>query len=251
MTARTPALSVRGVTKTFGGLAAVRDVSFDVEAGTICGLVGPNGAGKTTLVNVLSGFEPATTGEVMLGERRISGWSATKRARAGLVRTFQHAHAFGSMTVSDALRAAARPPRGTGARALFPTGSAPADAERITEVLTFLQLEAWSKSSCADLPYGVKKRLGIGLSLMGRPMVLMLDEPAAGLNSSETADLVATLRELRTTGVTIVVIEHSMPLIRSVCDSMVVLDHGTKVIEGPPHVVLNDERVIGAYLGRR
>lgn len=246
-----PILSVQNVTKKFGGIAAVSDVSFDVQAGTICGLVGPNGAGKTTLVNVLSGFEPSTSGQVRLGERSISGWSATRRARAGLVRTFQHAHTFGSMRVGEALAAASVPPRGTGVRALFPSRDRQEITDRVAEALQFLQLTRWEDALCGDLPYGVKKRLGIGLSLVTEPKVLLLDEPAAGLNTVETSDLVEMLRELRSTGITILVIEHSMPLIRSVCDSMVVLDHGVKIHEGPPDVVLSDERVIGAYLGRR
>lgn len=232
-------------------MAAVDGVSFDVAPGTICGLVGPNGAGKTTLINVVSGFDRGTSGEVLLDDRRITGWTPWNLARLGLVRTFQHAHAFATMTVREALVVAGQTPEGRFGSPRARWRRARSARILADEMLTRFDLGRWTGTLCAELPYGTRKRLGIGLALMRQPRVLLLDEPAAGLNSAETGALQSSLLDLRSTGITIVVVEHSMPLIRQVCDTVVVLDHGIKLADGSTADVLSDERVRGAYLGTR
>jgi len=249
-------LALNKVVKRFGGVTAVSDVSLEVAEGTVLGLVGPNGAGKTTLLNVVSGFDREAEGRVTFGGVEVAGWTSYRLARAGLVRTFQHAHTFSSMTVLDALFAAGHVNENAhvalGLRGMFPNRRAHTETAGLASgILKQLRLGQWAETVCANLPYGIKKRLGIGLALMRQPRLLLLDEPAAGLNSSETHELIAGIQELSENGLTMIVVEHNMPLIMAVSQRIVVLDHGIKVAEGPPSVIANDPQVIGAYLGRR
>ncbi|GAC1381586.1 MAG: ABC transporter ATP-binding protein [Marmoricola sp.] len=256
MPSGTPLLKLTGVVKRFGGVTAVNDVSIEVPEGIVMGLVGPNGAGKTTLLNLVSGFDSSFGGSVNFRGSEVARWSAHRLARAGVVRTFQHAHVFGSMTVISALTAAAhvneRAHAGLGLHGLLPSRRARAASLRTAmDVIRQLRLDPWVETECSQLPYGIKKRLGIGMALMRHPALLLLDEPAAGLNSQETHELVQQIQELRQSGLTIVLVEHNMPLIMAVSEKIVVLDHGLKVAEGDPKSVANDPAVIGAYLGRR
>ena len=249
-------LSLNGVVKKFGGVMAVSGVSFDVEPGTVVGLVGPNGAGKTTLLNVISGFERVTEGRIEFEGADVTHLAPHHLARIGLVRTFQHAHVFDSMTVSEALLAACHVKRvAYGAAAfggLFPNRARRTAAlNSVESVIERLGLQQWANMSCGALPYGVKKRLAIGFALLVEPRLLLLDEPAAGLNSRETADLTEDLLGLNADGLTMIVIEHNMPLIMQVSEKIVALDHGAKMAEGSPEEVSRDERVVSAYLGRR
>ncbi|MDR7255085.1 branched-chain amino acid transport system ATP-binding protein [Nocardioides sp. BE266] len=249
-------LSARGLVKTFGGVHAIDDLSFDVRRGQVLGLIGPNGAGKTTAVNLISGFVRPTAGSVLLGERDLTGRPPHQLARRGLVRTFQHAHAFASMTVGEALVSAGHVRVGAH-RALAWSGLLPrrrARSEmsaRAEQILVRTRLERWVDQPCGNLPYGAKKLLGVGMALVLDPELLLLDEPAAGLNSAETAEVLALIEQLRDDGISMVVVEHNMPLIRAVCDELVVLAHGRKIAQGTPDDVTRDETVIGAYLGRR
>jgi ABC-type branched-subunit amino acid transport system ATPase component len=251
-----PLLVLTDVLKQFGGIVAVKEVSLAVPSGTVLGLVGPNGAGKTTLLNVISGFDTSFRGSITFEGKEVAGAPAHQLARAGVVRTFQHAHVFSSMTVLTALCAAGHVNEGAhglfGLQGLRPHRKARAETTVLADsVLEQLHLQAWADASCSALPYGIKKRLGIGLALMRRPRLLLLDEPAAGLNSQETHELVGEIHELKRTGLTIVLVEHNMPLIMAVSQKVVVLDHGVKVAEGTPQDIAKDPAVIGAYLGRR
>jgi branched-chain amino acid transport system ATP-binding protein len=251
-----PVLSLRDVVKRFGGIAAVNGVSFDVEPGAIVGLVGPNGAGKTTLLNVVSGFDRATEGRVEFDGSDATRQSAHRLARSGLVRTFQHAHVFPTMPVREALVAACHigegGHRGAAFRSLLPNPTGRAESRELVEdVMTRLRLGQWADVSCKVLPYGIKKRLGIGFAMVCRPTLLLLDEPAAGLNSRETSELVEDIKRLNDEGLTLIVVEHNMPLIMTVSHKVVVLDHGAMMAEGTPAEIARDEKVVGAYLGRR
>jgi ABC-type branched-subunit amino acid transport system ATPase component len=252
----TSLLVLTEVLKQFGGIVAVNEVSLAVPQGSVMGLVGPNGAGKTTLLNLISGFDNSFRGSIAFDGTEVARWPGHRLARAGVVRTFQHAHVFSSMTVLASLRAAAHV--NEGAHAAFGLGglrrrhTARAESTQLAEsVLEQLHLQPWVHRSCAALPYGIKKRLGIGLALMRRPRLLLLDEPAAGLNTSETHELVEQIQELNRTGLTMILVEHNMPLIMAVSHKVVVLDHGVKVAEGSPQDIAKDPAVIGAYLGRR
>jgi ABC-type branched-subunit amino acid transport system ATPase component/ABC-type branched-subunit amino acid transport system permease subunit len=251
-----PLLSVRGIVRRFGGIVAVNDVSFDVEPGMILGLVGPNGAGKTTLINILSGFDSSSSGSFALRGIEVAGWAPHRLARVGLVRTFQHAHVFSSMTVTEALLAAGHVIEGghltVAVRGLLPNRSARGEASTLADrIVTQLHLTQWAHTRCGVLPYGLKKRLAIGLAMMLKPALLLLDEPAAGLNTLETRELIEHIQRLNQDGLTMLIVEHNMPLIMSVSWRVVVMDHGVKMAEGSPSAIANDPNVVGAYLGKR
>lgn len=251
-----PVLSLRDLVKRFGGIPAVNGVSFDIESGAIVGLVGPNGAGKTTLLNMVSGFERATEGHVYFNGSETTRMSAHRLARSGLMRTFQHAHVFPTMSVREALLAARHigegGHHGVAFRSLLPAPSRRAASRDLVEdVMTRLRLGQWAEVSCKVLPYGIKKRLGIGFAMVCGPSLLLLDEPAAGLNSRETAEMVDDIKRLNEEGLTLVVVEHNMPLIMTVSHKVVVLDHGAMMAEGTPAEIARNEEVVGAYLGRR
>lgn len=247
-------LDLRGVTKRFGGITAVNEVSFQVQAGQIVGLVGPNGPGKTTLMNVISGFEHPTSGRIVFDRSDVSNKKADRLARLGLVRTFQHAHVFDSATVEEAILAGSHiedhADRMLSFRGLVPRRGS-RRAEIAPDLMDRLRLTRWASEKSEALPYGLKKRLGMAVALAAQPQLLLMDEPAAGLNSKETSELTDDILALRDSGVTVVVVEHNMPLIMTVSDRVVVLHHGAKMAEGTPEEVAQNEEVVGAYLGRR
>ena len=238
-------LTLERVTKRFGGLTAVRDVSLEVREGDLLGIIGPNGAGKTTLFNVISGYYRPDGGRVLLAGRDVGGEPPHVICRLGLTRTFQIVKPFGSMTVREnaaigALFGSAQARRGVaGAFAL-------AD-----EVLELVGLRAKADHPVSALTIPDRKRLEVARAVATRPQLLLLDEVMAGLNNVEVDDALDMVRAVHATGVTVLLIEHVMRVIVGVCRRAIVLDFGHVLAQGEPEVVLRDERVIQAYLGER
>jgi sulfate-transporting ATPase len=248
---REPAsLEITDVVVSFGGVVALDGVSFTVEPGVVVGLIGPNGAGKTTLLDVVTGFTPAARGTVRFGGARIDGWSVERRARAGIVRSWQAVELFEEMTVRENLLVAADDQ----SRWQYLTGlvrpGRQAPTARLHDVVAELDLAAVLDQRPSALPHGVARLVGIARALVSEPAVLLLDEPAAGLDTNEAAELGAAIRAMaQRHGIGILVIEHDVPLLLQTCDRMVVLDFGRKIAEGPPGEIAGDSSVIEAYLG--
>ena len=240
-----PLLEARGVTKRFGGLAAVSDVSFDLQDGEILGLIGPNGSGKTTLVNVLTGALAYSDGEARFRGDSIRGLASYEIGRLGVSRTFQIVKPFRNLTVVENVMVGALFGARGGARAL-------SDARRrAEEVLDFVGLAHRATASADGLNVPERKRMELARALAMRPTVLLLDEVMAGLNPAEIDTAVALIKRIRDRGTTLIVIEHVMKAIRDLSDRIMVLFHGEKLTEGPPREVLNNPEVVSAYLGRR
>lgn len=231
-------LEVSGVTVTFGGHRALDGVALTAEAGRVTGLIGPNGAGKSTLFDVVSGLRRPDAGRVVLHGRDVTRSGPARRARRGLARTFQRLELFGRLSVRDNLLVAAElgPERRHSARA--------ADA-----VIDRLGLRDVAGKSADALPTGVARLVEVGRALAVRPSLLLLDEPAAGLDAEETERFAALLRALAADGTAVVLVEHDMALVMDVCDDLHVLDLGKIIAVGPPEVVKRDETVLAAYLG--
>ncbi len=235
----TPLLRVRGVTKTFGGVAANVDISFDVVPGEILGLIGPNGAGKTSLFNVISGEVSPDQGDVRLDGRVISGLGPLACARAGVARTFQVVRSFDSMTVLENVMVGA-----------FARGARPREAMRAAQdVLEFVGLGARADAPAHQLTPPEKRRLEIARALATRPRLLLLDEMLTGLTPTEAAGGVALIRAVRDGGVTVVMVEHVMEVVLPLVDRAVVLNLGRVLMQGSPAEVVRHPDVIRAYLG--
>jgi len=234
-------LQVRGVSKRFGGLQALLNVTFDLPQGQILGLIGPNGAGKTTLFNCINGVYPPEEGRVILRGRDITGWQPYDVARLGLARTHQIVRPLNELTVLENVTAGA-----CFGHEQRPLGQARQIAD---EVLTFGGLARRRDALAASLNVAQKKRLELARALAARPHLLLLDEVLAGLNPTEIADMVEVVRRIRDQGVTILIIEHVMHALMNVSDRVIVLDYGEQISEGTPEQVANDPRVIEAYLG--
>jgi len=248
------ALAVRHLGVTFGGLHAVSDVSFDVAEGSITALIGPNGAGKTTLFNLVTGVVRPSAGTVTLFGQPILGLRAEAIAGLGLLRTFQTARVFPGMTTRENLLAGAHLLLRHGALAqMLRLPAARREerilAERADALLELLGLARFADAAATELPMGAQKLVEVGRALMGRPRMLLLDEPAAGLNDSETAELSALLRAIRAAGITVLIVEHNMALVMESADQVAVLDAGTLIAHGTPEAVRAHPRVIEAYLG--
>jgi branched-chain amino acid transport system ATP-binding protein len=229
-------------------------VSFEVAAGTICALVGPNGAGKTTLFNLITNLFVPDSGEVRLNGASLAGLSPGTIAQRGLIRTFQSARVFPGMTaLENVLAGRHRLLRHGGiAHALRLPVARREEADlrrRALDLMALVGLRGMAEAHAASLPMGAQKLLEVIRALMARPRLLLLDEPAAGLNDTETAELAALLRAIRAAGITLLLVEHNMPLVMGVADSVVVLEAGRVIAAGPPEAVRTDKRVIDAYLG--
>jgi len=247
-------LRVEDVSRQFGGLAALDHVSFDVAPGTICGLIGPNGAGKTTLINIISGLTSLSSGRILFAGAPVNGLPAHELARRGIGRTFQNIRLFGDLSVLENVMVGhhLRQP-GTIVETLLRlprTRHAEQEARRAAlTLLRRLGLDHLAPMAAEALSYGDQRRVEIARALAAEPRLLLLDEPAAGMIGAETEQLAAFLMALRAAGLTLLVIEHHMDLIMSICDQVVALNFGRKIAAGTADAVHKDPHVIEAYLG--
>jgi branched-chain amino acid transport system ATP-binding protein len=249
-------LDIDNLMVNFRGLVAVDHVSFQVAAGTVHGLIGPNGAGKTTCFNLISGLIPPTSGHVRLNDAVLDGLPSWKRTGAGLSRTFQNIRMFQEMTVRENVmtgmqtRLHASLPEILSRLGRFRAEERAARA-RADELLAFVGLAASADRRAGDLSYGDQRRLEIARAVASDPKVLMLDEPAAGMNPTETRELVELLLKLKRGGLTLLLVEHDMHFVMSLCDRITVLNFGRKIAEGGPREIRENPAVIEAYLGAK
>ena len=233
-------LRASSVSRSFQGVRALQDVTLELHRHEVVGLIGPNGAGKSTLVNVLTGFDSPTSGSVELAGRGITRWSAHRRARAGLARTFQHSRSFRDLTVRENVEVAAL---GVGA------GTRRA-RRRADELLELLGLQAHERAPAGVLAHGDERRLGVARALATRPRFVLMDEPAAGLPEAEVPDFASVVRSVRDDHEAgVLLIDHNMALVMSVCDRIVVLDQGRTLADGTPAEIRGNLDVAAAYLG--
>jgi branched-chain amino acid transport system ATP-binding protein len=251
----TPALKVVNTTKKFGGLTAISGVSLEVPNGSVTALIGPNGAGKTTLFNLITNLFPSTAGDISFYGTSLNRLSSRQIAALGLIRTFQTARVFPGMTVTEnVLVGGHNQIRRAALQQMLWLPSARSEERELTRkaeaLLDMVGLSRFRHDAATDLPMGAQKLLEVIRALMARPRMLLLDEPAAGLNDSETADLASLLRAVRNNGVTVMVVEHNMSLVMGVADQVMVLDAGVLVASGTPQDIRQNARVIEAYVGQ-
>ncbi len=233
-------LRASSVSRSFAGVRALADVTLEVRRHEVVGLIGPNGAGKSTLVNVLTGFDRPDTGAVELGGAEVTGWSAGRRARAGLAPTFQHSRSFPGLSVRENVEVAA-----------LGIGAGPREAARRARgLLELLALERLADVTAAALSHGDERRLGVARALATEPRFVLMDEPAAGLPEAELPEFAAVVRSVRDEhGAGVLLIDHNMALVMEVCDRVQVLDQGRTLAEGPPAEIRANLDVAAAYLG--
>jgi ABC-type branched-chain amino acid transport systems, ATPase component len=247
----TTLLTINGATRRFGGLTAVDSVSTTVAKGELVGVIGPNGAGKTTLFNLISGFTPLSAGEVHFKGRRIDGQKPFRIARLGIGRTFQNLRIFPNMSVFDNVSVGAAGMLGVNAAGAVFGGKARSEAisRRAWAALEQVGLQSLAGELAANISYGRRKYLEIARALAMEPELIILDEPAAGLNDTETRELAAFIKRLHGEGMTVLLVEHDMGLVMGICERVVVLATGRKIADAAPEVVRKDPAVLEAYLG--
>ena len=248
------ALEIIGLDKTFGGLHAVNNVSFTVPHGSLTAVIGPNGAGKTTLFNLVTGLYRPDTGEARFYGESLRDLSPVEVAARGLIRTFQAARIYPGMTaIENVLAGAHLHLRSSALAQMLWLGSARGEERAFTEradaLLDLAGLTGFRDVAATEMPMGGQKLLEVVRALMSQPRLLLLDEPAAGLNDAETAELAELLRAVRDAGISVVVVEHNMSLVMGVADQVIVLDAGSVVAMGSPRAIQQDARVIAAYVG--
>jgi len=234
-------LEVSGLCKDFGGLHAISDLSFQLQHGEILGLIGPNGAGKTTVFNLITGFIPPTSGEVLLEAQSLLGLKPSAVVKRGIARTFQIVKPFRNLSVLENVTLAA----------FLHEASRPRAEAKAMETLARVQLHNKSAVNAADLTLGEQKRLEIARALATQPKILFLDEPMGGLNPAEVENACGLVREIRQDGITIILVEHHMKAIMAISNRVIVLHNGIKIADGAPQDVVRNREVITAYLGKR
>jgi branched-chain amino acid transport system ATP-binding protein len=232
-------LRASSVSRSFAGVQALRDVSLELRPGEVVGLIGPNGAGKSTLVNVLSGFDRPTGGRVLLEDRDVTRWSAHRRGRHGLARTFQHSHAFRALSVRENVEVSAL---GGGA-------SIRESGRRARELLELMSLSDYADRPASSLAHGDERRLGVARALATEPRFVLMDEPAAGLPEAEVPEFAAGVRAVRDRGAGVLLVDHNVALVLEVCERIHVLDQGKTLAEGTPQEIRAHLGVAAAYLG--
>jgi len=247
----TALLRTDGVSKAFGGVQALDGATIEVDEGSIAGLIGPNGSGKTTLFNVITGYERVDSGHVYLGGKEITNAAPDKVFAAGIGRTFQLTRVFSRLTVMENMIVAAQHhERGQGRlRNPLARAGGPATRRRAMELLEFTTIAKYAGALAETLSYGQRKLLELAYVLMASPSIVLLDEPAGGVNPTLITMIADRIRQLNERGTTFLIVEHNMDFVMGLCDKVTVLDYGTAVVSGPPSVVRTDPKVLDAYLG--
>jgi branched-chain amino acid transport system ATP-binding protein len=248
-------LEVQKIIKDFKGLRALNGVGFAIQRGEILGLIGPNGSGKTTLFNIITGFLDSTGGQILFKGKRITGLKPNQIAGLGIGRVFQHSSFFPNLSVDENLIVA----RHLGTRnyifgSFFNTRAYREEEikleQKAMELLAFVGLQKRWGMQAKNLPYGEQRELELAMALAAKPELLLLDEPATGMNPGETAKLMDLIRLLQKTGITLLVVEHNVRLVMGICTRIVVINFGVKIAEGTPNEIASNEEVISAYLGK-